>query len=222
MMSNEPSDTLHPCPSLWLAIRRAGGKSSLRRAAPLVLVVCALVCLGASQARQPASRPATDRAPTERFEERYAGLMTNNLFKRDRRPPRAMGTTIRSAEPEAAPPPPPQRDWMLTGIIFEDGRFRAYLEHLSTGESQRVDSGHAVAGGAVTEVFIDALGYELDGHVRWIELGQDLTGAFPEGITAPPPTINGGATTPPAPADGRTLSIEERLRKRRAAETRRP
>ena len=208
--------------TLRIGFRMLGGRG-IHHCAVALALAGAPVGLSAGQAQEPTSRPVTSRAPAGRFEDRYAGLLANNPFKRDRRSQRAEGATTRPIEREAAPPPSPQREWMLTGIVFEDGRFRAYLENRSTGESQRVDSGHLVAGGAVTEVFIDALGYELDGHVRWIELGQDLTGAFPEGIVPPPATPStGDPTVRAAPADGGALSIEERMRQRRAAETRRP
>src|SRR5688572_29230758 len=164
---------------------------------------------------------AVARAENDPFVARYGALLDNNIFLRDRRPPRqpTTGPTTRQAAP-----PPPEKSWMLVGVVFEEGSFHAYFENLQTSSVTRATLGESIANGAVAELYIDAIAYVADGQVSWIEIGQDLTGAFPEGLATPQrpaAAASGGTRTPGAPGqpNPNTLSIEERLRQRRLQET---
>jgi hypothetical protein len=85
----------------------------------------------------------------------------------------------------------------------------------------RTTVGEAIANGSVSELYIDAIAYSTDNGVSWIEIGQDLTGAYPEGLVTASRSGAGSSGEPSAqrPADPNTLSIEERLRQRRLQES---
>src|SRR5690606_25762470 len=90
---------------------------------------------------------------------------------------------------------------MLTGVVFEDGAVRAYFENLAGGAPVRVALGESVGRGIVTDIAIDAVAYQdIEGHVRWVEIGQDLTGT--DAVVAP--AARPGLATPAAgtPAAG--------------------
>ena len=162
---------------------------------------------------------AVARAGADPFAERYGALLDNNIFLRDRRPARQPTTGPTTRE---APPAPPEKSWMLVGVVFEDGGFHAYFENLQTSSVNRLTLGESIANGAISEVYIDAIAYAVEGQVSWIEIGQDLTGAFPEGLATPerPAAASGSRTTAaPGQPNPNTLSIEERLRQRRLQES---
>ena len=188
--------------------------------AGLLLVVGLLATSAAAQdGRRGGDRRDESREP-DAFAEQYAVLLENNIFLRDRRAPREPST--RPAQPEA-PPPPAEKSWMLVGVVFEEGTFHAYFEDLRSNSVTRTTLGEQIANGSVSELFIDAVAYSTEQGVKWIEIGQDLTGVYPEGLTTKRPA---GATAAGASGsrDGgqpnqNTMSIEERLRQRRLQES---
>lgn len=161
------------------------------------------------------------RGESDAFAGRYGVLLENNIFLRDRRPQRPPAT---SQATRPAPPPRPEKDWVLVGVVFEEGAFRAYFENVRGSGVTRAVVGDPIATGAITGVYIDAVAYLLDGEVAWIEIGQDLTGEYVviPGAAVRPTTVptTSAAGAPPAGApDPNALSIEERLRQRRLQES---
>lgn len=161
------------------------------------------------------------RDEADAFAGRYGVLLENNIFVRDRRPSRTPAT---SQATRPAPPPRPEKDWVLVGVVFEEGAFRAYFENVRGSGVTRAVVGDPIASGAITEVYIDAVAYLLDGEVAWIEIGQDLTGEYveiPGAVVRPTtaPTTPATSATPAGAPDPSALSIEERLRQRRLQES---
>ena len=161
------------------------------------------------------------RAPDENdaFSEQYAIVIENNIFLRDRRQRQA--PTTATTQQEA--PSDPLKDWVLVGVVFEEGEFRAYFENLKQGGITRAVVGDAIASGSLGEVFLDAVGFTTADGLKWIEIGQDLTGQnalIPQVqrpvVAATPPAQGASPGTAP---NGSTMSIEERLRQRRLQET---
>lgn len=160
-----------------------------------------------------------DDADAPSLEEQYPGLLLNNPFVKDRKPPRAQReptsrpTTTRPAEPPAVP----EKDWVLTGIVFEGGQFRAYFENLKTNQIQQVSTGMELARGHVGEVFIDSVAFLIDDELRWVSFGQDLTGQLSEALAAAAAqSAAAGASASGADRGGDpNESIADRLRRRR-------
>jgi hypothetical protein len=155
---------------------------------------------------------------------RYDVLVENNIFLKDRRSA-GRPTTDASTRPVARPSTPEQSVY-LTGVIFEDGAFRAYFENQAEGAPVlRVSVGDAIARGRVVEIAIDSLAYaSTDGRLQWVEIGNDLTGtprpaagaagAAGAAASATPPAAGGAGAAPTAPTDPALLSIQERMRLR--------
>jgi len=165
----------------------------------------------------------------------YQTVVDNNIFVRQRGR-RAVEPTTR---PTVTPPPPPvERSMILTGIVLEEGVFRAYIEDTRSNTILRVSAGDPIASGAVGQITLDSIAYESADGLRWIEIGQDLTGGVAMFGTRPTATTSLGGSTPAAgstggavspstggaggdvapaqgqPADPSQMSIEERLRMR--------
>lgn len=142
--------------------------------------------------------PAAAQQRSRGLDESYSPLVDYNIFLRER------GRRAPSVEPTSRPAPRPrsvEQTLMLTGVVFEDDAVRAYFENLAGGAPVRVALGESVGRGIVTDIAIDAVAYQdVEGHVRWVEIGQDLTGA--DAVVAP--AARPGLTTPAAgtPAAG--------------------
>lgn len=201
----------------------AGGFARLLAVAVLA---GAVIALGQDTQRPQDPAPAPD--PAETFEARYAVLTRNNIFVRDRRPapPSSEGPTTREAP---AAPPAPEKDWVLIGVVFEEGRFRAYFENLRGDPTTRAVVGDPIADGVIDEVFLDAIAYQANGERIWVDIGQDLTGAPPGGPSSTASAddsddsdddaIDGERSPIDVNADPSTLSIEEQMRIRRQQES---
>jgi hypothetical protein len=202
----------------------------LAAAAGFVFVMALLVALPAhaqerrdswrngSRASERANSVATTQ-PSSGFAERYGVIVEGNMFLRDRR----VASRDTSSTQPSAPPPSPEQILMLTGIVFEEGGFRAYFENLREGTVVRVAPGDAIAKGLVAEILIDAVAYYTDDEPRWIEIGHDLTGKAAAAVTAPSSAgastpANGPTTTFSPDVDPSTLSPADRLRLRRQQE----
>ena len=115
---------------------------------------------------------------------------------------------------------------MLTGIVLEDGQYRAYIEEVGSGRVQRLAVGDPVAKGHVLEIDIDAIAYSAGGQGTWVAIGCDLQGkpfnSFPTALSrymsstssASRPSSTQGAP-PPLDPNSANLSVEERMRLRR-------
>lgn len=196
------------------------------RWALLVAGAALLAATGAADAQSRGrSRDTGDRSD---FTSRYGIVVDDNIFLRQR------GVRPRPTPPLTTRPAPAPRSaeqsLMLTGIVFEDGTVRAYFENLSGGAPLRVEPGESVARGVVVDIAIDAVAYQgPDGIVRWVEIGQDLTGVrasvasstpAPAGTSAGAGSTTTSSDTAAAPAgsddaDPSTLSVIERMRRNR-------
>lgn len=174
--------------------------------------------------------PTTTTAPSARrqsYSERYGVLADHNIFMRERgRAP----ATQRAAEP--ARQRSPEETIVLSGIAAEYDGVRAYFEDSSGAPGLKLSVGDSVANGKVANISMDGVEYESNGKRTLVQVGCNLRGepvllASPIEIATAPPTSApaGGAptTTAAKPADPNdpNLSMEQRLRLRRAQELRR-
>jgi len=154
------------------------------------------------------------------YRERYGVLAERNIFLKDRSKP---APTTRGSDSTATtretPRVIPELAFILTGIVKEEGVYRAYIEDVPNSKVLRLNVGDAVAAGKIAAIEIDAISYESAGQQVWVDVGRDLTGGIfnaaaatattqsstsPAGLTATPNTAN--------------LSMEEKMRLRRAQE----
>jgi hypothetical protein len=159
------------------------------------------------------------------FGSEYGTIVEGNIFLKDRTPARP----ARTYEPTSRPTIPLEQVFVIVGIVYEEGDYRAYLEDLRYNTVTRVSHGDSIANGTVEDIGIGGLVYISSSETRWVEIGQDLTGSYPRDMRAPSGTVRGsgssgdssggateGATTAPAaPVDESTLSMQERMRLRR-------
>lgn len=170
------------------------------------------------------------------FEKDYGVITDHNLFLRDLhkpRPPTTQRSDWRNGRENDVVREAPERNFVLRGIVIEDNELRAYVENTRTGQMLRMQPGEAVASGRIDEIVIDAVSYEANGQIVWIDVGHNLAGTrvieVPRGFAsvtgsgaATQPAASGatgqpgagGATTPVTGGEG--LSIEELMRRRRA------
>ena len=194
---------------------------------------------------------AADSAPNNttpkpvNYNEHYGVLSERNIFLKERgvKPRSAYSSTQSSYSSSQYSKPPLEAAYVLTGIVLEDGQYRAYVEDTSTGRVSRLAVGDPIARGHVMEIEIDAIAYDLNGQGTWITPGSDLRGqpfaGFPtalsrymeastnpsrgggggNGFATSRPSFGSGESTgvAPPPLDPNTagLSVEERMRLRR-------
>jgi hypothetical protein len=148
--------------------------------------------------------------------EPYPHFAQINPFERDRRPPPPppppQPETPPTSRPAPAPPPPEATRWVLRGIAFGNGEPRAFVEHLTSGESRSLSAGEPFAGGDVVGLAIDAVRFTLDGETRWVLVGTDFSGG------AVATAVAGPSAREAAREPEREMSIVERLRLRRQQE----
>jgi hypothetical protein len=107
-------------------------------------------------------------------------LSQRSIFSRDGIAAVAPGTN--PGKPEAA--------IALRGIVFDDNDFVVFLEDTMAHRTMQLKPGDRVAGGRIGHISLDDVGYEADGAVTQVRVGQNLLG-----MVLPP-------TPPPAPATG--------------------
>lgn len=156
----------------------------------------------------------------------YDVITERNMFLRDRPRPRVVTTRPAPATRpvEVVIPETPEQRYVLRGVAIEDGEYRAYFEHVRTGEGLRVQPGDAIGNGHIAHIDIDAVAYaSSEGTITWIDVGENLNGVR-DTRSAPPsagPVSSGApaASTEPAtgPADPALQSLEERMRARARA-----
>jgi hypothetical protein len=146
--------------------------------AAAALFVFAAATIFAADSAAPAPTSANPPAKPPNYNERYGVLSERNIFLRERgvRPARSYGATSRDSSSYQATRPPPEAAYVLTGIVLEDGLYRAYVEDTSTGRVHRLAVGDSIARGHVLEIEIDAIAYDLNGRGTWITPGSDLRG----------------------------------------------
>ncbi len=206
----------------------------MKRAILFCVVPCAL-CVITIAADSPTTKPVSKPDPRTQ----YGVISDNNIFLKERRRPRSFED--RQPTSRVYIPPVPEKSFVLTGIVLED-EWRAYIEeNAQRSRFHRVGVGDAIGRGHVAAIEIDALAYEYNGKITWVPIGKDLTGDAPPntaaayiaaansgGSTTNPSTT--GPTTGPAGSDAvaaqplpldpnnPNLSLEERMKLRRALE----
>jgi hypothetical protein len=194
---------------------------------------------------QPASVPT--------YRERYTVLSDRNIFVKERYKivPESDGRRSEQGPRDIRVARPLEAGYVLTGVVLEEGLFRAYVEDSNASRILRLTSGDSVANGHIGTIAIDAVAYVANGQTKTIPIGNDLTGtpiSFSTtqsggswgygsggygsggsgrgGTTGPSTGSSVGSTTsgpPPAPLpdpNNPNLSLEERMRLRRAQELR--
>lgn len=174
--------------------------------------------------RQRNAEPESDEMSGE-----YSAVVENNIFLRNR------GRRPAPPPPTSRPVTPPltrEQTLILTGIVLEEGEFRAYFEDTRGNSIVRVAEGEAIASGTIAQIMIDAVAYETPDGFRWIDIGHDLTASLPNaraggtsstgssgGSAATaggtPASTSGSGSDTPATSDPALMSVEERLRQRR-------
>lgn len=184
------------------------------------LLAVLLLPLVATAQRPPDSQPSR----RESFSERYGVISERNIFLRDRSR-RSFGRGDPSSRPPSPPPRQAEQMYVLTGVVLEEGEFRAYFENVENNSVLKLRVGDSIARGVVSQIEIDAIEYEQAGQLTWIDVGRNLVGA-----QVSPTSISGsssgepssGSTTQPSsplpnPNDP-NLSIEEKMKLRRMQE----
>lgn len=158
------------------------------------------------------------------YRDQYGVIAEQNIFLKDRRPrrtePRNMGPRI---------PSRPEASMVLTGVVFENSAFTAYIEDVRSGNVLKLHNGDNVASGRIVEIQIDAIAYLSESGIAWIEIGNNLTGSSVESVSSAriSAALNassgsgqaaGGVAPPPLDPNTANLSMEERLRLRRLQE----
>jgi hypothetical protein len=161
------------------------------------------------------------------YKDRYGVLSDRNIFLRERGRPAPSTRRYDNGSRGSSSRPAAESTYVLTGIVLEDGQYRAYVEEVSTGRVQRLAVGDAVAKGHVLEIDIDAIAYSANGQGTWVPIGCDLQGkpfnSFPSALsrymssTKSPTSGPSTQGTAPLPVDPNApnLSVEERMRLRR-------
>lgn len=186
----------------------------------VLFIAIPILLLGTSALAQSDWRQRS-REP-DALQSEYGVLLDNNIFLRNR----GRQPSPPTSRP-AAPPLTREQTLILTGIVLEEGQFRAYFEDTRSNSIVRVAEGDEIANGTIDQIMIDAVAYETADGLRWIDIGHDLTASIPQaqalGYSAGSSTSPDGSTqpttgsdgAPSAPSDPAVLSIEERLRQRR-------
>ncbi len=160
------------------------------------------------------------------FDEKYGVISERNIFLRERSKPREPTTRETTRPTTVSAPESPEKQIILRGVVIEDNEFRAYFEKVGGG-MLRVAPGEALAMGTLAEIVIDAVAYEQSGHIKWIEIGQNLEGTRQKVISpvlvapttaqtaTPGASAEVGTSGATPPASGGSLSVEERMRLRK-------
>ena len=205
--------------------------NTILRSALLAAVAAASVVSVATAADAPPAPSRSTRTPApsattrQSDRDRYAVLTEQNIFVKDRRSLR------RSDRPPGQQREPtalelakltPEAKYVLTGVVFEDGDYRAFIEDTKASRVLRLSVGEPIARGKITEIDIDTIAYESSGKTTVINVGMTLTGIPYSAFTATPgatPAPAGAAPSTPLPdANNPNLTIEEKMKLRRAAE----
>jgi hypothetical protein len=173
---------------------------------------------------------ADTQPPRQNYGDRYNVLSERNIFMRERGRPAPSSRPRNDYSSQSQPAPVPEATYVLTGIVLEEGQYRAYVEEAGTGRVHRLAVGDAIARGHVLEIDIDAIAYSSNGKGTWVSIGNDLLGkpfsGFPSALsrylssgagstTGPSTTGPSAGSSLPIDPNSPNLSIEERMRLRR-------
>ncbi len=196
----------------------------------IILSMLALAPVPAvAAARAVAPAPQTQPVKID-YRERYSVLTDRNMFLRDRR--RAGFTREPTSRPVYVARPVDET-LILTGIVLEEGEYRAYFEDTQASSVLRLRVGESVGRGVISQIQMDAIEY-LNGEQHiWIDIGHTLTGATPPPSTPSwradagpgPGPVASGSTTQPATSttplinpNDPNLTLEEKMKLRRQQE----
>jgi hypothetical protein len=169
------------------------------------------------------SAPTT--APARGSYKDYAVIVEKNIFMRDRS--RTLYTP--GSRPSYSPTTQHftkslEETLVLTGIVFEDGEYHAYVEDTSADKIQRLAGGDDVAHGKITGIEIDAVLYQPAGKApQWIDIGSDFTGHPYAGFTdssgestssSGTPSTGPASSQPAINPNDPNLTVEQRMRLR--------
>lgn len=176
------------------------------------------------------SNSAPTTKPTSNFRD-YEVVIEKNIFMRDRsRPVYRPGSRPTTTAPTQHFTKSLEEQLVLTGIVFEDGEYHAYVEDTSADKILRLAGGDDVAHGKITQIEIDAVQYTAAGKApQWIDIGSDFTGhaysgfsdssyasgSYSSSSSSSSSTPTTGASSQPAinPNDP-NLTVEQRMRLR--------
>jgi hypothetical protein len=163
--------------------------------------------------RTSSSSSSAASSRSDEFSNKYGILTERNIFVRNR--PRISRGPVQQAAPRR-----PEENLVVRGFALQDGRNVAFVENLSSRETQRVLAGESVGPngsvGKIVEIKFDALELESNGRTTRIEVGENFLGERASASAAAPPSsaaaVPGGSqalpTTRPAGAEGpATLTI---------------
>ncbi|HTL29607.1 MAG TPA: hypothetical protein VL282_10305 [Tepidisphaeraceae bacterium] len=162
-------------------------------------------------------------------------IAEKNIFLRDRT--RYEPSTRSSSNVTTRHEPTLEETLVLTGIVFEDDGFRAYVEDVPNEKILKLALGDSVAHGKIDAIEIDAVSYDMGGKQRWIEIGSDFTGkpylAFSDSSSSSSgstsssfslsPSASGGSSSsqPAVNPNDPNLTVEQRMRLRAQQEQQR-
>jgi hypothetical protein len=176
----------------------------------IVMTVATLLPAEGATTSWPQSRPSS-----ESYRDRYGVVSERSIFLKERGRPassRSEHRDHRDSSPRRA-----EDSFILTGIVFEDGEFRAYLENTDNSSVFKLRVGEPVARGVVTQIQIDGLEYQSGSQRTWIEIGRRLTGAQMSSVIVASSSSQPSSTPLPNPNDP-NLTLEQRMRLRRMQE----
>jgi hypothetical protein len=165
----------------------------------LMIVLLGIVALGATVPGRIQPPPLLPRRPVS-FAQSFRLLMERNIFDASRSPyvnQPVFSTTTATVQ---------QNSLTLTGLVYEDGTYAAFVENSGTNTTTKYKIGDAVSGGKIIGAGMDYVDLLSGGRTIHVILGQNMSGMSPVATTNP--------TTEPSPGN----DMIERLRLRRLQE----
>jgi hypothetical protein len=157
-------------------------------------------------------------SPTVNFPTIYEEVASRNIFVRgNQRPPRADAAAEGAGSFSNVPTP---SQLLLTGISLTDNGKIAFLENQDANQVTLVKIGDKVSTGKAVSMTLDSLDYQdASGKIVRVNVGFNLAGGDVWGITgssaSPQASTQPSRTGPRGPGE----SMEDYLRRRRAAES---
>jgi hypothetical protein len=150
----------------------------------------------------------------------FSVVASRNIFIKDR------SVRVRPDDGGGYRGPPAVTGLILTGTALEEDPNAnivarvAFLDDAGTGQPVRAGKGDVLLGGRVLAVSIDGIQYQKGGVIRWIALGESLTGGRVDTATMPTAAATEATATSTSSPSGGGDSVLERLRRRRQQELR--
>ncbi len=109
-----------------------------------------------------------------------------------------------------------ERNIVFDGVTDADGEAYAMFEDTSVGKIMQLKTGDAIAGGKITQITLDAVTYESNGHSTRVAVGQTLDAGEAPLLTSRASISSGSPTT--GPSVGTVDDLLEKLRAKRRKE----